>query len=294
MNNMKLNEQYEEYYQIDYLYRFMSFEQFVDLVENEKLILVNPELWEDPYESFLFTKLKTLDGFKELVSAFETLNIENIPVKMSSIFAANNTTYAQSWSILPESDALWRIYDTNKSAVRIKVKFDKFQKLKEDNKNYLSYSIIEYVNEINCINQTEQLYKDDNNFKSAKIVYPFCVKRHAFAHEMEFRLFYISMIDQLWKVFNEPAVHKLAKIIYAEDYNYSNNISEFYEYLKVINKYTDKNENIFGLNIGSPGVFIDSVIVNPFAPEWFLNTVKKYCFRNNINCEGKSQLYNFK
>ncbi len=38
--------------------------------------------------------------------------------------------------------------------------------------------------------------------------------------------------------------------------------------------------------------FIESVMLNPFAPEWFNETMKTFCESNNLRYLGKSTLYN--
>ena len=43
----------------DSIYRFMSFESFVDTIQRKELALIHPEKWEDPYEGFVFKSVFT-------------------------------------------------------------------------------------------------------------------------------------------------------------------------------------------------------------------------------------------
>ncbi|EPG68280.1 hypothetical protein LEP1GSC061_0088 [Leptospira wolffii serovar Khorat str. Khorat-H2] len=41
-----------------YLYRYISFEKFDDLVQTKSLHFVRPEVWEDKHEGYNFPKIK--------------------------------------------------------------------------------------------------------------------------------------------------------------------------------------------------------------------------------------------
>lgn len=47
------------------LYRFLSFESFVDIIQSKSLKLIQPKLWEDPYESYLLKAIKSEEGRKK-------------------------------------------------------------------------------------------------------------------------------------------------------------------------------------------------------------------------------------
>ena len=91
----------------NFLYRYISFETFVGMVQKNALTFVLPSVWDDPQEDFPFVRL---------------INQKKSAVEMAFLIAIHNKTYAQSWSELSESDAMWRIYAYNNRAVRIKGK----------------------------------------------------------------------------------------------------------------------------------------------------------------------------
>lgn len=41
----------------EYLYKYMSFEKFIDLIENKRLYLTHLPLWDDVYEGLLLINL---------------------------------------------------------------------------------------------------------------------------------------------------------------------------------------------------------------------------------------------
>lgn len=77
-----------------YLYRIMPFKHVVDMFESRELHFVSPELWDDPYEKVLRHK-------------------------------GNAMAYAQCWCTKAVSDAMWRIYSPDRTAVRIRTSWSK-------------------------------------------------------------------------------------------------------------------------------------------------------------------------
>ncbi len=79
-----------------HIYRTMSFERMAEMFLTQKMVLVKPKLWDDPFENFI------LNYFEE----------EN---KGDSFdFNFRNSLYANCWTFQNRSDALWRIYSPNK------------------------------------------------------------------------------------------------------------------------------------------------------------------------------------
>ena len=95
-----------------YLYRFMSIEQFVDMLLNKQNTLVQPSLWEDPDEGIL--------------SSFS----QNTK---SPLFRSIGQCYGQCWTRNEECEAFWRRYCHKQSGrcVKIKVSRDNLRKTLE-------------------------------------------------------------------------------------------------------------------------------------------------------------------
>lgn len=220
------------------LYRYISFPTFVDMVQTKTLNFVHPYVWEDCAENMFF-----LYYVNQIDNEYE----KTVPLTFWSHI------YAQSWSRLSESDAMWRIYSYDRQSLRITITHDSLKKI-----HVFSKDII--------YDDTPPINKAGEKISIAKLFDLISQKRTAFSHEKEVRLYYT-------------------------DYN------EFDEFEKaVFNNLTNspkKNEPVKCCPVSFKDVdnFIVGVQVNPFAPDWYVKTVKKYCELNNIPFEGKSQLY---
>ncbi|MCI5145429.1 MAG: DUF2971 domain-containing protein [Candidatus Electrothrix sp. AR3] len=98
------NDSEQKQYKDDTLviHRIFSFERFIDFVRNQWLALVRPACWEDPYENPLNREIiETSTGKKLRLPHFE------------------KNLFAQCWSICSESDAMWRIYSSDKRGVLV-------------------------------------------------------------------------------------------------------------------------------------------------------------------------------
>ena len=71
-------------------------------------------------------------------------------------------------------------------------------------------------------------------------------------------------------------------------------INKIEEEISKLVKKTNANlqEKIKYVDFDEIDEFIDSVVLNPFAPEWFNETLKAFCDNNKLRYLGKSTLYN--
>jgi hypothetical protein len=252
------------------IYRFISFETFVDTILRQQLTFVHPSLWDDPYEFDLFNS-----NFRNALIASEGgLDVGSTGAVLEHIVSWN--TYCQSWTRLPESDALWRIYGFNNTSIRITVD--------TDNLAYLDDVIL-----LDCE------YIDDYEDVTKRIVNFYEViktKRRAFEHEKEVRLIHhkkfrdieeanVCVSDFIRLTTGEP---KFFQHIELED------ISD--EVDKMISRlnYEAKNK-VKPVDFSRVSNFIEGVLINPFAPDWFCGTVQLLCERQGIKFDGKSKLY---
>ena len=81
----------------------MEIEHLFHMLESNRLCLVSPHLWEDPFETFFNYCLTTSLFFGP-----------------TSYESCGKLIYGQCWTYQHESDALWRIYSPKKNRVRIK------------------------------------------------------------------------------------------------------------------------------------------------------------------------------
>lgn len=208
---------------------------------------------------------------------------------MFLLTANKNSCYAQSWSYVDESDALWRIYNSNKSniSIRVKVSLDNFYKISKIVKTF-SFQPINYVSDMNIENDFRTLFSNENN--NIDIFQALLLKRAAFDHEKEFRLLYGNYSDL--NRFVHPDIIKIAPILASDAISPDSN--EFYNLLLKINEIYENEPKTKDISIGEPSNFIDSIMLNPLAPDWFDKTLNQYCEKSNLNYIGKSKLYDFK
>ena len=248
----------------EYIYRYVSFESFVNIVQKKALTFVLPSLWDDT---------------SELRGVYKLIEDESEWVKAVLYFIILQKTYAQCWTHLAESDAMWRIYSYGNRALRIKVLTS-------------SITLLENVKMIGVE------YSDEFEIGSAaseeeKLLKAFALKRKAFQHECEVRL--ISH----YRFNGTEDAHEHIKAFMALDKSdsgrkilksYGNSVEEsIHRIVSLMNlNGQQKTKEIYFDRIPN---FIQGVQVHPFAPQWYVDTVEQFCSQHSIPFEGKSQLY---
>lgn len=165
------------------IYRYFPLNYALALLKSGEMFISQTKLWEDTYENFL-TKTKFQWG--------------NLPVTFLPFLSG---FYGQCWTLLKETDALWRIYSTDKQGVRVKSRINKLlgASLNEIDSKQFSTRIriigqVAYRTEkqINTWmqKQNEGLINDMTLRESLFI------KRKEFSHEKEVRLIIHKSINQ--------------------------------------------------------------------------------------------------
>lgn len=147
-----------------WIYRYIPFRRFVEILVNKKNILVSPSKWQDP---------------------FEGLSLSNHPTNV----------FAQCWTLESKSDAMWQVYSKGIDGVRIRTTVGK---LKESlkNKNGMKYKIckVRYV-EMNKLERS-QIHIDDQPYQNFEKVDAYLLKHVAFEYEREVRLICCTAEEQ--------------------------------------------------------------------------------------------------
>ena len=171
------------------IYKIMEFEYAYTMLKEGILRVGKIQKWEDPFENFL---LKQNFWRKR----------ENGEQQEFDIHEISELLYGQSWSLIEESDALWRIYSPNKTSVRIKTTIKKLYdsiNTHDDCAHTTFIGIVEYSSE-----DTFQKYLDklkDNGISvwelgsARNMANPLFNKRDTFEHEKEVRILYIAQLD---------------------------------------------------------------------------------------------------
>lgn len=254
----------------DFLYRYIGFDTFVDMVQSESLAFVLPSVWEDPRE---------LHAVKNYIQQQEDI------ITRLFLLGILDKTYAQCWSQLEESDAMWRIYSYAQRALRIKVRRDSFCKL---NPEIIVKDVI-YTNEID--ESIATLVDIKNNLMQL-----WSYKRKAFEHEKETR------VILPYKYPDEEAVEEHIRAyvgLYSDDSAQQvsfiesfkkGSIKENIEYAAALTN-ANKRDAVRKVPFSHCVDFIQGVLVHPLAPSWYVETVRTFCENNGIPFEGKSTLY---
>ena len=238
---------------------------FVEMVQSQSLNFVLPSTWDDTKENHFLHK-----WMDSLTSEYHKF----------FAFLLENRMYAQSWTKLSESDAMWRIYSFDKKSLRIKIDTSEVERL-------------------NGIRVEPVIYSDEEiDYSNSGMNYMniFCKliaqKREAFRHEEEIRLIYLegTEIERLPKTFDSVILAAKLRFNKATDSDLDKvpfeKFSDDMDYVNIFNQ--KKHHQVSFSTIPN---FIKGVLVNPFASKWYVDTVKTYCELNNIPFEGKSELY---
>ena len=249
-----------------YLYRFISFEAFVGLVQDQALTFVLLSSWDDPMEG---------DAMYDLIKGLGN------SVQGMLLCIAYYKTFAQCWTSLAESDAMWRINSHGNRAVRIKIKQSNAEKLDGVELVKVQYSDEPFEMEPSV---------HDSLLKALS------KKRTAFSHENEVRLI------KRFRFRNEADAREHIKAFLAA--NHHPQMTQIIESMFPGQSVEEQVDQLFAmLNIGKRQIstqtisfetipnFIEGVLVHPLAPNWYVKIVEEFCLRNNIPFEGKSMLY---
>lgn len=160
------------------IYRVFNEERFFQLFDNNELVLVRPKLWEDPFENFLMNcEYEGNDGSKFKIGFRDKF-------------------YGQCWTEKIESDAMWRIYASNKDGFKVQTTIRKlinalYTNVKEFPELSCFIGRVKYLNR-NKINQLLNSPKEikrmllDNTGRGQASSLLF--KKTPFNHEKEIRI----------------------------------------------------------------------------------------------------------
>jgi len=254
----------------EFLYRYIGFDTFVDMVQSKSLAFVLPSVWEDPRE---------LHAVKTYIQQQEDT------ITRLFLLGILDKTYAQSWSQLEESDAMWRIYSYENKAIRIKVRRDSFCKLDPD----IIVKNVVYTDNIDASIATLVDIEND-------LMQLWSFKRKAFEHEKEARV----ILPYKYPDENAAEEHIKAyvaffsddstqRVSFIESFN-KGSLKENVEYAATLTN-ANKRETVHKVLFSHCADFIQGVLVHPMAPSWYVETVRTFCKNNSIPFEGKSSLY---
>ncbi len=158
------------------IYKYISLKYVLDMFKTKKLFMGKVKSWEDTYENFFLKQDFRVDG--------TMLRADHLADQI----------YGQSWTLLNESDAMWRIYSnikkTNEVAIKVKTTSRKlFDAIYTNDtcKATTSIGLVKY-----CYKNEMTKWLKGLNLESASdfgehVVTSMYMKRKPFAHELEVR-----------------------------------------------------------------------------------------------------------
>jgi hypothetical protein len=157
------------------LYRIISLRRLYELFEKRVNTLVKPVAWEDPFENFL-------RGLKGRLPSGELVE-----------FAQRYDFYGQCWSRFGASDAMWRIYSSDKKSVRIKVRMRTLvETFALQAIGIMLVGKVRYLGTEGLLKWARRVIRDAEAPDVRLLSRTFFIKRFAFSHEREVRLLYFD------------------------------------------------------------------------------------------------------
>lgn len=159
------------------VYRIISEARLFELFDKQKNVLVRPSMWDDPFENFILNStVRTSDG--ELGD-----------------FGFRNDLFGQCWTFQKASDAMWRIYSSEKRGVRIRSTPRKLlaslsAELGDCATSQAFVGKVRYLPDAKLRQFARDIFRGGLNAEN--VVSTLLVKRPAFEHEREIRLAYFD------------------------------------------------------------------------------------------------------
>lgn len=182
------------------IFRTISFSRFIELFHSKTNVLVDPQLWDDPFE----------DSLRLAVSR-----------RGNSLFpfSTRYRVWSQSWSTKGESDAMWRIYSPDKKGIRIASTQRRLVGGVLDSPEYdtlparwIVVGKVQYLHRSALARHLKMRLGHSSKLKSEDrepglLADTYFIKRKAFSHEVECRIVVLttpSTRDQLFRYSVNP------------------------------------------------------------------------------------------
>jgi len=159
--------------------RIMPVSRLLQCLEEKKLVLIPPGNWDDPFENWL------------LSSKFKL----SLTGELGNMKTIRNEVYGQCWTQHIETDAMWRIYSSDKNGAKIKTTPRKLlEALMSDTPEFSDITCfigkVCYQNQKKLVDSLESinLFNTNGSGVAKSLLY----KRREFSYEKEVRIIYIK------------------------------------------------------------------------------------------------------
>jgi hypothetical protein len=143
------------------LYRYVGLDAFIAFLETRRTVLTNVNNWDDKWEVIL-SKIPNVD---------EDGNPD------PPLYSFHQELFAQCWSLVEESDAMWRIYSPSQNGLRLQTSVSKF--------NLIGGLARGHLGAVVYFDSVQDLLKKADSRRSS--FHEALFKRAAFQHEREVR-----------------------------------------------------------------------------------------------------------
>lgn len=274
------------------LYRIISLENFIALLELNEEVYKLPSEWKDSFEGCALQFIDKKDNrrrFIEVLAKQYQGNEHFIDAIVDNYVKAEIVRfccYAQCWSIKRESDALWNKFGIGNHAIQI-----------TSNTNIISKNL-------NALNQPYKMDKVQYDIDKKDEPYNFMRfyqkgmdfkeqlfhKRPAFRDEGEYRI--IITRNDYDSLFNNQ-LNKYRQEL-EKQYNSGNTLT-VESIIETINEVNDrhniKTDTTLKIHIENVSKYISRVRVHPDAEPWYVDLVKRLCLKNRVRFDEQSPLY---
>lgn len=166
------------------IWRFISFPSLLEIFAKKRMSIGKVNRWEDTYENFIYKGEFYLKG------------------KLLDIKSYSKNSYGQCWTLLEETDALWRIYSHDAHGLSIKTSVIKLFNLylnlgPLESKMSFKIGKVKYLSKQEIVDYlySHELLRDIPNSMNQFLLHTQFIKRKEFYHEYELRLILFLLID---------------------------------------------------------------------------------------------------
>lgn len=157
------------------IYRIIPFDVLLSMISEKKNVLVKTKKWEDAYENFLFKENFVVNGNQWSISSLQ------------------EQLYGQCWTLRKSSDAMWRIYSSNKKSVRIRSTVGAlWDSINNCTDGKCLMGEVQYFPQAQICDDLVNGAPYSIDSLTDLLIYSQFVKRNSFSHEAEYRAIFFA------------------------------------------------------------------------------------------------------
>ncbi|RKU27946.1 hypothetical protein C6497_10200 [Candidatus Poribacteria bacterium] len=234
----------------DILWRYMSFEKFVNMLDTKTLFFTRAYKYEDPFEGYLprWVQEVYIDSFKDHPILSYSVDCAKKIDEIRHKYVMCNCWHQNE----EESMAMWQQYRISNTGIAIKTTMERLKNSLKDNIEVF-IGEIEYLQRSTYANRYVHKYQESKS--DEKWLYlPYFHKRTCYKYENEVRL--IMDADQIIEhVFNNTSVEDILNNIFIKE-----NLPDI-----------DNKGRTYNVDVNT---LIAEIVISPYAEKWIKSTVQ--------------------